>query len=59
MRLGFASVALLFAGATRLHELKLQFRLAGASSGNFGIQHRSIGMREIAPWVSKGYRNVR
>src|SRR5262249_10271772 len=37
-------------------ELKLQYRLTGADSGNSGIQYRSVEMPEVAKWVLKGYQ---
>ena len=37
-------------------ELKLQYKLTGASSGNSGIQYRSVEMPEVAKWVLKGYQ---
>jgi len=37
-------------------ELKLQYRLTGASSGNSGIQYRSMELPEVAKWVLKGYQ---
>jgi hypothetical protein len=43
-------------GAPGDFELKLQYKLTGASSGNSGIQYRSVEMPEVAPWVLKGYQ---
>lgn len=43
-------------GAPGDFELKLQYRLTGASTGNSGIQYRSIEMPEVANWVMKGYQ---
>jgi len=43
-------------GAPGDFELKLQYKLTGANSGNSGIQYRSIEMPEVAPWVLKGYQ---
>jgi hypothetical protein len=37
-------------------ELKLQYRLTGASSGNSGIQYRSEELPDVAKWVLKGYQ---
>jgi len=37
-------------------ELKLDYRLTGADSGNSGIQYRSVEMPEVAKWVLKGYQ---
>jgi hypothetical protein len=44
------------AGAPGDFELKLQYRLTGANTGNSGIQYRSVEMPEVAPWVLKGYQ---
>jgi hypothetical protein len=37
-------------------ELKLQYRLSGADTGNSGIQYRSVELPEVAKWVLKGYQ---
>ena len=37
-------------------ELKLQYRLSGAESGNSGIQYRSIERPDVAKWVLQGYQ---
>jgi hypothetical protein len=37
-------------------ELKLDYRLTGANSGNSGIQYRSEELPEVANWVLKGYQ---
>jgi hypothetical protein len=37
-------------------ELKLEYRLTGANSGNSGIQYRSVELPEVAKWVLKGYQ---
>jgi hypothetical protein len=37
-------------------ELKLDYRLTGANTGNSGIQYRSAEMPEVAKWVLKGYQ---
>jgi hypothetical protein len=37
-------------------ELKLQYRLTGANSGNSGIQYRSEELPDVAKWVLKGYQ---
>jgi hypothetical protein len=37
-------------------ELKLQYRLTGADSGNSGIQYRSDELPDVAKWVLKGYQ---
>ena len=43
-------------GAPGDFELKLQYKLTGALTGNSGIQYRSVEMPEVAPWVLKGYQ---
>lgn len=43
-------------GAPGDFELKLQYKLSGADTGNSGIQYRSIEMPEVAQWVLKGYQ---
>src|SRR5258708_38747695 len=35
-------------------ELKLEYRLTGADSGNSGIQYRSIERPDVAKWVMPG-----
>jgi Domain of Unknown Function (DUF1080) len=37
-------------------ELKLQYRLSGANTGNSGIQYRSEELPDVAKWVLKGYQ---
>jgi hypothetical protein len=37
-------------------ELKLEYRLTGAQSGNSGIQYRSVELPDVALWVLKGYQ---
>ena len=37
-------------------ELKLQYRLTGANSGNSGVQYRSVELPDVAKWVLKGYQ---
>jgi hypothetical protein len=37
-------------------ELKVQYKMSGADSGNSGVQYRSIEMPEVARWVMKGYQ---
>ncbi len=37
-------------------ELKLQYRLTGADTGNSGIQYRSVELPDVAKWVLKGYQ---
>ena len=37
-------------------ELKLQYRLTGAETGNSGIQYRSVELPDVAKWVLKGYQ---
>ncbi|HTS26300.1 MAG TPA: DUF1080 domain-containing protein [Bryobacteraceae bacterium] len=37
-------------------ELKLEYRLTGANTGNSGIQYRSVELPEVARWVLKGYQ---
>ncbi len=37
-------------------ELKLEYRLTGASSGNSGFQYRSIERPDVAKWVMQGYQ---
>lgn len=37
-------------------ELKLQYRLTGADTGNSGIQYRSIERLDVARWVMQGYQ---
>jgi hypothetical protein len=43
-------------GAPGDFELKLQYRLTGADTGNSGIQYRSVELPEVARWVMKGYQ---
>lgn len=37
-------------------ELKMQYRLTGADSGNSGIQYRSVELPAVGRWVLKGYQ---
>jgi 3-keto-disaccharide hydrolase len=37
-------------------ELKLDYKLSGADTGNSGIQYRSEELPEVARWVLKGYQ---
>jgi hypothetical protein len=37
-------------------ELKLQYKLTGADTGNSGIQYRSEELPAVAKWVLKGYQ---
>jgi hypothetical protein len=37
-------------------ELKLEYRLTGANTGNSGIQYRSVELPNVAKWVLKGYQ---
>ena len=37
-------------------ELKLEYRLSGANTGNSGIQYRSEELPDVAKWVLKGYQ---
>jgi len=37
-------------------ELRLQYRLTGAQTGNSGIQYRSEELPSVAKWVLKGYQ---
>jgi len=37
-------------------ELKLDYRLTGADTGNSGIQYRSVELPDVAKWVLKGYQ---
>jgi Domain of Unknown Function (DUF1080) len=37
-------------------ELKLQYKMTGAMTGNSGIQYRSEELPEVAKWVLKGYQ---
>ena len=37
-------------------ELKMQYRMSGAASGNSGIQYRSVELPDVAKWVLKGYQ---
>ena len=37
-------------------ELRLQYRLTGAPTGNSGIQYRSEELPNVAKWVLKGYQ---
>jgi hypothetical protein len=37
-------------------ELKVQYKMSGADSGNSGVQYRSVEMPDVAKWVMKGYQ---
>jgi hypothetical protein len=37
-------------------ELKMQYKLTGAPSGNSGIQYRSVELPAVGRWVLKGYQ---
>jgi len=37
-------------------DLKLQYKITGADTGNSGVQYRSVEMPEVAKWVMKGYQ---
>jgi len=37
-------------------ELKLEYRMTGANTGNSGIQYRSVELPDVAKWVLKGYQ---
>jgi hypothetical protein len=37
-------------------ELKLQYKLSGADTGNSGVQYRSVELPNVAKWVLKGYQ---
>ncbi len=37
-------------------ELRLQYKLTGAQTGNTGIQYRSVELPDVAKWVLKGYQ---
>jgi hypothetical protein len=37
-------------------ELKLDYKMTGADTGNSGVQYRSVEMPEVAKWVLKGYQ---
>jgi hypothetical protein len=37
-------------------ELKMDYKITGADTGNSGVQYRSVEMPEVAPWVLKGYQ---
>ncbi len=37
-------------------ELKMQYRLSGAETGNSGIQYRSVELPAVGRWVLKGYQ---
>jgi len=43
-------------GKVKDFELKLDFKLTGASATNSGIQYRSIELPEVGKWVVKGYQ---
>jgi len=37
-------------------ELKLDYKMTGANTGNSGIQYRSVELPDVAKWVLKGYQ---
>ncbi len=37
-------------------ELKMQYKLSGADTGNSGIQYRSVELPAVGRWVLKGYQ---
>jgi hypothetical protein len=37
-------------------ELKMQYRMSGADTGNSGIQYRSVELPDVARWVMQGYQ---
>src|SRR6202521_5296951 len=37
-------------------ELKMQYKMSGADTGNSGIQYRSVELPDVAKWVLKGYQ---
>ena len=37
-------------------ELKVEYRMTGAPSGNSGVQYRSVELPDVAKWVMKGYQ---
>jgi len=37
-------------------ELKMDYKITGADTGNSGVQYRSVEMPEVAKWVLKGYQ---
>ena len=37
-------------------ELKMEYKLTGAETGNSGVQYRSVELPNIAKWVLKGYQ---
>src|SRR5258708_223863 len=37
-------------------ELKMDYKLTGANTGNSGIQYRSVELPDVAKWVLKGYQ---
>ena len=37
-------------------ELKLDYKITGANTGNSGIQYRSVELPDVAKWVLKGYQ---
>lgn len=37
-------------------ELKMQYKLSGAETGNSGVQYRSVELPDVAKWVMKGYQ---
>jgi hypothetical protein len=37
-------------------ELKMDYKMTGADTGNSGVQYRSVELPEVAKWVLKGYQ---
>jgi hypothetical protein len=37
-------------------EFKMQYRLTGETTGNSGVQYRSVELPSVAKWVMKGYQ---
>lgn len=37
-------------------ELKLDYKITGADTGNSGVQYRSVELPDVAKWVLKGYQ---
>jgi hypothetical protein len=37
-------------------ELKMDYKMTGANTGNSGVQYRSVELPEVAKWVLKGYQ---
>jgi hypothetical protein len=43
-------------GAPGDFELKMDYKITGADTGNSGVQYRSVELPEVARWVLKGYQ---